>query len=40
MRSSAVTMHTILAQLCTLKLAGLATGLEEQLTQPGMAAMS
>jgi len=33
-------MHTILAQLCTLKLAGLATGLEEQLTQPGMAAMS
>jgi hypothetical protein len=27
-------MHTTLAQLRTLKLDGLATGLEEQLTQP------
>ena len=33
-------MHTTLAQLRTLKLDGLATGLEEQLTQPDMAAMS
>ena len=33
-------MHTTLAQLRTLKLDGLAAGLEEQLTQPGMAAMS
>ena len=33
-------MHTTLAQLRTLKLDGLATGLEEQLTQPGMTAMS
>lgn len=33
-------MHTTLAQLRTLKLDGLATGLEEQLIQPGMAAMS
>lgn len=33
-------MHTTLAQLRTLKLDGLATGLEEQLTQAGMAAMS
>ena len=33
-------MHTTLAQLRTLKLDGLATGLEEQLTQPGIAAMS
>lgn len=33
-------MHTTLAQLRTLKLDGLALGLEEQLTQPGMAAMS
>lgn len=33
-------MHTTLAQLRTLKLDGLATGLEDQLTQPGMAAMS
>ncbi|MDN5836110.1 MAG: IS21-like element helper ATPase IstB [Nitrosospira sp.] len=33
-------MHTTLAQLRTLKLDGLATGLEEQLTQSGMAAMS
>lgn len=33
-------MHTTLAQLRTLKLDGLATGLEEQLTQPAMAAMS
>src|SRR5476651_1120139 len=40
MRNSAMMMHTTLAQLRTLKLDGLATGLEEQLTQPGMAAMS
>ena len=33
-------MHTTLAQLRTLRLEGLATGLEEQLTQPGMTAMS
>ena len=33
-------MHTTLAQLRTLKLDGLATGLEQQLTQSGMAAMS
>lgn len=33
-------MQTTLAQLRTLKLNGLATGLEEQLTQPGMAGMS
>lgn len=33
-------MHTTLAQLRTLKLDGLATGLEEQLTQAGMTAMS
>jgi len=33
-------MQTTLAQLRTLKLDGLATGLEEQLTQPGMSAMS
>jgi len=33
-------MHTTLAQLRTLKLDGLAAGLEEQLTQAGMAAMS
>ncbi len=33
-------MHTTLAQLRTLKLDGLATGLEDQLNQPGMAAMS
>jgi DNA replication protein DnaC len=33
-------MHTTLAQLRTLKLDGLVAGLEEQLTQPGMAAMS
>lgn len=33
-------MHTTLAQLRTLKLDGLATGLEEQLTQPAMASMS
>ena len=33
-------MHTTLAQLRTLKLDGLATGLEEQLAQAGMAAMS
>jgi DNA replication protein DnaC len=33
-------MHTTLAQLRTLKLDGLALGLEEQLAQPGMAALS
>jgi DNA replication protein DnaC len=33
-------MHTTLAQLRALKLDGLAAGLEEQLTLPGMAAMS
>ncbi len=33
-------MHTTLAQLRTLKLDGLATGLEDQLNQPGMAALS
>ena len=33
-------MHTTLAQLRTLKLDGLASALEEQLTQAGMAAMS
>lgn len=33
-------MHTTLAQLRTLKLDGLAAGLEDQLTQPGMAGMS
>lgn len=33
-------MHTTLAQLRTLKLDGLALGLEEQMAQPGMAALS
>ena len=33
-------MHTTIAQLRSLKLDGLATGLEEQLAQPAMAAMS
>lgn len=33
-------MHTTLAQLRTLKLDGLATGLEEQLAQPGMASLN
>lgn len=33
-------MHTTLAQLRALKLDGLAAGLEEQLAQPGMTAMS
>ena len=33
-------MNTTLAQLRSLKLVGLATGLEEQLAQPAMAAMS
>lgn len=33
-------MHQTLAQLRTLKLDGLAAGLEDQLTQPGMAAMT
>lgn len=32
-------LHTTLAQLRTLKLNGLADGLEEQLAQPAMAAM-
>ncbi|HXR00875.1 MAG TPA: IS21-like element helper ATPase IstB, partial [Pseudomonas sp.] len=40
MRNSEMMMHTALAQLRTLKLDCLATGLEEQLAQPGMAAMS
>ncbi len=30
-------MHNTLAQLCSLKLNGLAAGLEEQLIQPAMA---
>jgi DNA replication protein DnaC len=33
-------MHTTLAQLRTLKLDGLAAGLEEQLAQPGLGALS
>lgn len=33
-------MHTTIAQLRSLKLDGMATGLEEQLAQPAMAAMS
>lgn len=33
-------MHTTLAQLRSLKLDGLAAGLEEQLAQPGIAALS
>ena len=33
-------MHTTLAQLRSLKLDGLAAGLEEQLAQPGMTALS
>jgi len=33
-------IHTTLAQLRTLKLDGFATGLEEQMTQPGMTALS
>ena len=33
-------IQTTLTQLRTLKLAGLASALEEQLIQPGMAAMS
>ena len=33
-------MHTTLAQLRSLKLDGLAAGLEEQLAQPGMAALT
>jgi hypothetical protein len=33
-------MHTTVSQLRTLKLDGLAAGLEEQLSLPGMAAMS
>ena len=33
-------MHTTLAQLRSLKLDGLAAGLEEQLAQPGTAALS
>ena len=33
-------MHTTIAQLRSLKLDGFATGLEDQLTQSGMAALS
>ncbi len=33
-------MHTNLAQLRALKLDGLATGLEDQMSQPGIAALS
>ena len=33
-------MNTTLEQLRNLKLAGMATGLQEQLTQPGMTGMS
>lgn len=33
-------MNTTLEQLRSLKLAGMATGLQEQLTQPGMTGMS
>jgi DNA replication protein DnaC len=40
MRNIEMMMHTTLAQLRTLKLDGLATGLEEQLTLPSMAAMT
>jgi DNA replication protein DnaC len=40
MRNIEMMMHTTLAQLRTLKLDGLATGLEEQLTLPSMSAMS
>jgi DNA replication protein DnaC len=40
MRNDEMMMHTTLAQLRTLKLDGLAQGLEQQLAQPGMAAMS
>jgi len=39
-RNTEMMMHTTLAQLRTLKLDGLATGLEEQLTLPAMASMS
>ena len=40
MRKDEMMMHTTLAQLRSLKLDGLAAGLEEQLAQPGMAALS
>ena len=40
MRTDEMMMHTTLAQLRSLKLDGLAAGLEEQLAQPGMAALS
>jgi DNA replication protein DnaC len=40
MRNDEMMMHTTLAQLRSLKLDGLAAGLEEQLAQPGMAALS
>ena len=33
-------MNTTLEQLRSLKLAGMATGLQEQLSQPGMTGMS
>jgi DNA replication protein DnaC len=39
-RDRSFRMHTTLAQLRTLKLDGLAAGLEEQLAQPGLAALS
>uniref|UniRef100_E6QR02 Helper of transposition of ISCARN95, IS21 family, ORFB n=2 Tax=mine drainage metagenome TaxID=410659 RepID=E6QR02_9ZZZZ len=40
MRNDEMMIHTTLAQLRTLKLDGFATGLEEQMTQPGMTALS
>jgi hypothetical protein len=40
MRNAEMMMHTTLAQLRTLKLDSLAAGLEEQLAQAGMAALS
>ncbi len=40
MRNDEMMIHTTLAQLRSLKLDGLATGLEEQLAQPGMTALS
>lgn len=40
MRNDEMMIHTTLAQLRSLKLDGLANGLEEQLAQPGMTALS
>jgi DNA replication protein DnaC len=40
MRNDTMMMNTTLAHLRTLKLDGLAAGLEDQLTQPGMSALS